>query len=189
MVQGSEARSWPEAVRSAALQQAGSSNRGSGWTPSGPASPWACRAARSRQARSEEAREPRCGAGKRLTTAPAAARRVDAEPAHGLCELGVVERAGEVLVHRAEDGPEHAPRAQVLAQVLHDPLYRRALGRPLLRAARRLRRGLALCARRLALPGRAPVVVSVVVVAHLPPRHLDEVRGAGSARTASSREP
>ena len=43
---------------------AGSSTRGSGWAPSGPASSWECRAAQSCQARSEEAQEPSWGAAK-----------------------------------------------------------------------------------------------------------------------------
>ena len=34
-----------KAVKSAALEAVGSSTRGSGWTPSGPASPLECRAA------------------------------------------------------------------------------------------------------------------------------------------------
>ena len=42
----------------AALKAVGSSIRGSGWALSGPASPWECRAAQSRQARPEEAPEP-----------------------------------------------------------------------------------------------------------------------------------
>ena len=36
---------WATAVESAALEAARSSNRGSGWAPSGPASSWECRAA------------------------------------------------------------------------------------------------------------------------------------------------
>ena len=55
---------WAKAVKSAALEAAGSSSRGSGWALSGPASSWECRAARSRQARSEEAQEPSWGAAK-----------------------------------------------------------------------------------------------------------------------------
>ena len=39
-----------------------SSRRGNGWAPSGPASPWECRATQSRQARPEEAQEPSWGA-------------------------------------------------------------------------------------------------------------------------------
>ena len=46
------------AVKSAALEAASSSIRGTGWAPSGPASSWECRAAWSRQARREEAKEP-----------------------------------------------------------------------------------------------------------------------------------
>ena len=53
-----------KAVKSAALEAAGSSIRGTGWAPSGPASSWECRAARSRQARPEEAQEPSWGATK-----------------------------------------------------------------------------------------------------------------------------
>ena len=49
-------------MKSAALEAAGSSSRGSGWAPSGPASAWECRAAQSRQARPEEAQEPSWGA-------------------------------------------------------------------------------------------------------------------------------
>ena len=43
---------------SAAVEAARSSTRGSGWASRGPASSWECRAAQSRQARSEEAQEP-----------------------------------------------------------------------------------------------------------------------------------
>eukprot|EP00964_Phaeocystis_antarctica_P001686 scaffold881_cov65-Phaeocystis_antarctica.AAC.3 len=58
--------SYGRAVQSATLEAASSSSRGSGWAPSGPASPlWECRAARSRQARPEEAQEPSSGAVKR----------------------------------------------------------------------------------------------------------------------------
>jgi hypothetical protein len=46
-----------------------SSSRGSGWAPSGPASPWECRAARSHQARPEEAQEASWGAAKEGTLA------------------------------------------------------------------------------------------------------------------------
>ena len=53
-----------KAVKSAALEAASSSNRGSGWAPSGSASPWECRAAQSRQARPEEAQEPSWGTAK-----------------------------------------------------------------------------------------------------------------------------
>ena len=53
-----------KAVESAALEAARSSNRGSGWAPSGWASPWECQAAQSRQARHEEAQEPSLGATK-----------------------------------------------------------------------------------------------------------------------------
>ena len=109
----------------------------------------------------------------------AVARLVDAEPAHGLGELAVVERAREVLVHRSEDGLEHPPRAQVLAQVLHDTFNRRSLGRRIPRLPRALRRcllrRLALRARRLVLSGRTPVMMPVIVLAHLLARHLDEV--------------
>ena len=45
------------------------SSRGSGWAPSGPASPWECRAAQSRQARPEEAQEPSWSAAKRDSSA------------------------------------------------------------------------------------------------------------------------
>eukprot|EP00964_Phaeocystis_antarctica_P137326 scaffold101846_cov60-Phaeocystis_antarctica.AAC.1 len=45
---------WSDAVKSAALEAACSSRRGSGWALSGPASSWECRAAQSRQARPEE---------------------------------------------------------------------------------------------------------------------------------------
>ena len=57
---------WSKAVKSAALEAASASTRGSGWAPSGSASPWECRAARSRQARPEEAQEPSWGAAKGL---------------------------------------------------------------------------------------------------------------------------
>ena len=51
-----------KAVESAASVAAGSSSRGRGWAPGGPASPWECWAARSRQARPEEARGASWGA-------------------------------------------------------------------------------------------------------------------------------
>ena len=54
----------PKAVESAALEAASSRTRGSGWAPSGPASSWEYRAAQSRQARPEEAREPSWDAAK-----------------------------------------------------------------------------------------------------------------------------
>eukprot|EP00964_Phaeocystis_antarctica_P015401 scaffold8514_cov55-Phaeocystis_antarctica.AAC.10 len=41
---------WSNVVKSAALEAARSSTRGSGWAPSGPASSWDFRAAQSRQA-------------------------------------------------------------------------------------------------------------------------------------------
>ena len=47
-----------KAVTSAALEAASSSTRGGGWGPSGPASFWESRAAKSRLARPEEAQEP-----------------------------------------------------------------------------------------------------------------------------------
>ena len=53
-----------EAVRSAAVEAASSSARGSGWALSGPASSWECRAAQSRQVRPEEAQEPSLGTAK-----------------------------------------------------------------------------------------------------------------------------
>ena len=53
-----------KAVESAALEAAGSSNRGSGCAPSGWASPWECRAAQSRQVRPEEEQEASWGAAK-----------------------------------------------------------------------------------------------------------------------------
>ena len=46
------------------LEAAGSSTRGNGWELSEPASPWEYRAAQSRQARLEEAQEPKWGAAK-----------------------------------------------------------------------------------------------------------------------------
>jgi len=48
-------------VQSAALEADGSSSRGRGGAPSGPASSWECRAALSRQACPEEAHEPSWG--------------------------------------------------------------------------------------------------------------------------------
>eukprot|EP00964_Phaeocystis_antarctica_P058822 scaffold34897_cov59-Phaeocystis_antarctica.AAC.5 len=54
-------RGRPKAVKSAALEAARSSTRGSGWAPSGPASSWECRAAHSRQARPEEAQGAELG--------------------------------------------------------------------------------------------------------------------------------
>ena len=54
-----------ETVGSATLEAAGSSTRGSGWGHSGLASFWERRAAQSRQARPEEAREPSWGTAKR----------------------------------------------------------------------------------------------------------------------------
>ena len=51
-----------KAVKSAALEAASSSTRGSGWALGRPASSWECRAAQSRQARpEEEAQEPSWG--------------------------------------------------------------------------------------------------------------------------------
>ena len=50
-----------KAAKSATLEAASSSTRGSGWAPTGPASSWECRAAQSRQARPEEAQEPSSG--------------------------------------------------------------------------------------------------------------------------------
>ena len=41
-----------------------SSTRGTGWAPSGWASPWECRAAQSRQARPQEVQEPSWGTAK-----------------------------------------------------------------------------------------------------------------------------
>ena len=64
VVKGGGIRRWA----SAAWEGAGSSSRGGGWPPGGPASPWECRAARSRQARPEEAQAPRRGAAKGLAT-------------------------------------------------------------------------------------------------------------------------
>eukprot|EP00964_Phaeocystis_antarctica_P002620 scaffold1371_cov55-Phaeocystis_antarctica.AAC.4 len=55
----------PKAVKWAALEAARSSPRGGGWALSGPAFSWECRAARSRQARSEEAQEPSWGTARR----------------------------------------------------------------------------------------------------------------------------
>ena len=52
---------WSKPMKWAALEAASSSTRGSGWALSGPASPWECRAAQSRQARLEEAQEPSWG--------------------------------------------------------------------------------------------------------------------------------
>ena len=48
----------------AALEVAGSSTRGSGWAPCGPAASWECRAAQSRQAPPEEAQAPSSGTAK-----------------------------------------------------------------------------------------------------------------------------
>ena len=53
---------WSQAVESAATGAAGSSTRGSGWAPRGPASSWEYRAAQSRQARALERRRSRAGA-------------------------------------------------------------------------------------------------------------------------------
>ena len=65
VVKGGGIRRWA----SAAWEGAGSSSRGGGWPPGGPASPWECRAARSRQTRHhEEAQAPRRGAAKRAGT-------------------------------------------------------------------------------------------------------------------------
>eukprot|EP00964_Phaeocystis_antarctica_P017435 scaffold9629_cov72-Phaeocystis_antarctica.AAC.1 len=58
---------WSTAVKSAALEAARSSTRGSGWAPSGSASVWECRAAWSRQARPGEALEPSWGIAKRAS--------------------------------------------------------------------------------------------------------------------------
>ena len=59
---------WSTAVKSAALEAARSSTRGSGWAPSGSASVWECRAAWSRQARPGEALlEPSWGTAKRAS--------------------------------------------------------------------------------------------------------------------------
>ena len=48
-------------MKSAALEAASSSTEAVAWAPSGQASSWECRAARSRQARPEEAQEPSWG--------------------------------------------------------------------------------------------------------------------------------
>ena len=53
-----------KAVKSATLEAARSSPRGGGGAPSGGASPWECRAARSRQARPEEAQGASWGTAK-----------------------------------------------------------------------------------------------------------------------------
>ena len=53
-----------KAAQSATLEAARSSSRGGGWGPSGWASPWECRAARSRQARAEEAQGASWGTAK-----------------------------------------------------------------------------------------------------------------------------
>eukprot|EP00964_Phaeocystis_antarctica_P136022 scaffold100416_cov33-Phaeocystis_antarctica.AAC.1 len=55
---------WSKTVRSATLEAARSSTRGSGWVPSGLASSRECRAAQSRQAGPEEAQEPSWGTAK-----------------------------------------------------------------------------------------------------------------------------
>ena len=47
-----------DATKLGALEAASSSTRDGGWTPSGWASPWECRAAQSRRAHREEAQEP-----------------------------------------------------------------------------------------------------------------------------------
>eukprot|EP00964_Phaeocystis_antarctica_P013597 scaffold7457_cov62-Phaeocystis_antarctica.AAC.2 len=52
---------WSKAVESAAWEAARSSTRGSDWALRGPASPWECRAAQSRQECPEEAQEPSWG--------------------------------------------------------------------------------------------------------------------------------
>ena len=57
-------------MESVALKAARSSTRGSGWAPSGPASPWECCAAQSHQARPVEAQEPSSGAGAELGRCP-----------------------------------------------------------------------------------------------------------------------
>ena len=51
-------------MKSAALEAANSSTRGSGRAPGGPAFSWECRAAQSHQARPEEAQEPSWGTAK-----------------------------------------------------------------------------------------------------------------------------
>ena len=81
------------AVKSAALEAAGSGTRGSGWAPSELAFPWECRAAQSRQVCPEEAQEPSWGILTMLQR-----RRLDA----------IGQRQHVLLVHgrhRAEDHP------------------------------------------------------------------------------------
>ena len=75
---------WSKAVKSAALEAASSSTRGSGGAPSGPASSWECRAAQSHQARPEEAQEPSWGTAK------------------GHCQGGRFGRAEEQSASKAE---------------------------------------------------------------------------------------
>ena len=63
-----------KAVTSAALEAAGSSTRGNGWAPRGPASPWEYQAAQSHQARPEEAQKPSWGTAKGVQFGHAAVR-------------------------------------------------------------------------------------------------------------------
>ena len=58
MLREQAAPAWSRAGEWAVLEAASSSTRGSGWAPSGRASPWECRAAQNRQARPEEVQGP-----------------------------------------------------------------------------------------------------------------------------------
>ena len=93
-----------------ALEAARSSTRGSGWAPSGPASSWECRAARTRQARPEKAQEPSWG------TAQAGTLTL-------LADYGVELNQGllvRVLAEGASVHPDGERRAAAGAPLLHN---------------------------------------------------------------------
>ena len=95
-----------KAVKSATLQAARSMPRGGGWASSGWASPWVCRAARSRQARPEEAQGASWGTAEAGTLAMLRCH----EDAHAhRAQAGQAERTEQRLAHGVEAvGHEHA---------------------------------------------------------------------------------
>eukprot|EP00964_Phaeocystis_antarctica_P153135 scaffold121271_cov51-Phaeocystis_antarctica.AAC.2 len=86
---------WSKAVKSAALEAAGSSIRGGGGAPGGPASSWECRAAQSRQVRPEEAHRASWGTAKEATS-------LTMLPQHLLESVD-----GDRAAHRQRDEADH----------------------------------------------------------------------------------
>ena len=76
--------------------------------PSGPASSWECRAAQSRQARPEEAQEPRWGAAKG-TLCPCCG----AEWVHGRTWMVKAEERNRQLWHGLPEAPYAVPYAAI----------------------------------------------------------------------------